>query len=299
MATRCTRFTSLLVFSVCLVGPVTGLAQVDMLQFGTNHTAEMTAHGVTTGWGEMEGDRYRIAGFGDAATWDLSAPDDGIYSLEVVIGIGTARKATVEWVAGGVLQSSGLIVGATSFEIVTNRYPFLVPGGASAVECTIFTPPEASLPSIYSSALYGPGDNAIRFGSDHVVDMASQGMTLIPDGSHTIHPERINCNGDWASVEWHLATRGAGVYSLEAVVGLGSTRKAEIFWGVGGITNSSGEIAGVGDYQVLTNTYPVVVTAGVPTVHCVFDATQGLPAVIAATLGGGPPPLHPTLFVVR
>ena len=295
MAKQRTRFSFLLVLLVYLAGPVTGRAQVDALRFGNDHAADMTAHGVTTGWGIMEASRYLIGGYGDTATWNMSAPNDGIYSLEVVIGIGTARKATVEWVARGVPHSSGLIVGATSFEIVTNRYAFLVPGGASTVQCMIFTPPEESLPSIYSSALYGPGDSAVRFGSNHVVDMASQGTTLVPDGSHTIHPERINCNGDWASVEWYLAAHGAGDYSLEAVVGLGSTRKAEFLWEAGGVTNSSGVLAGAGDYQVMTNTYPVVVPKGVPAVRCVFDAIQGLPAVISATLSGGPP----SLFVVR
>ena len=278
--------TLLCVFAAVAFGAVTSEAQSDSLNFGTDYAAEMAAHNVAYGWGIMEAARYAIGGFGDEATWDMTPSGAGPYALEVVLGIGTARKVTVEWVVNGVTNSSGLLVGGLGFEIVTNRYALTVPSGVSTIECKVFTPPEASTPSIYSSALYA-GDNSVDFGSDHEIDMASQGTTLLPDaGSVTVDADRIACGGDWASVEWDLATAGAGQYALQVGVGIGSSRHAEVSWVVSGVTNFSGVLIGSSGYEEVTNLYAVTIPAGVSTIHCVFDDVLGQASVLDAALLG-------------
>ena len=280
--------TWLCVVAAVALGAVTSEAQSDSLNFGTDYAAEMAAHNVVgPGWGVAEPARIGLGAWGDEMTWDLATSGDGIYSLEAVLGIGTSRKMTVEWVVNGVTNSSGLLVGATAYEVVTKRYAVLVSGGASTVACRIYTPNEGvSTPYILSSTLHGPGDNAVDFGSDHDLDMASQGTRLIPDGSHTVHADRIACNGDWASVEWDLATAGAGSYALQVGVGIGSGRHAEVLWVANGVTNSSGVLIGSSDYEEVTNLYSVTIPAGVTTIHCIFDDIAGQASVLDAALLG-------------
>ena len=134
-------------------------------------------------------------------------------------------------------------------------------------------------------------DGAVDFGTDHPTDMSDHNTQLLPDaGSHAVAADYIGPNGDWASVEWDLATSGAGNYRLDVGMGIGASRQIEMLWVVDGVTNSSGTVVGSGDYEVVTNSYSVTVPGGVSTVHCIFDVVMGLTDLFDATLTLLPPP---------
>ena len=284
MKIRCNGSAVLCVVLALTIGAVTSQAQVDSVTFGTNHTADMTTHGVTVGSGVHEPDRYRLAGFGDTATWNLAPAEAGNYALEATIGIGTGRKATIYWAVNCVTNSSGELVGSGDFEIVTKRFALRVTTGA-VVQCSISSKPgEPGLPSIYSAALHGPMDGVVLFGTDNSADMVTH--NVYDNGTITLLPDHILLNGDWASIEWEMAARGPGNYALEALVGVGTGRKAKLSWTAGEVRGTSGTLSGGSNFDKVTVGLSITVPNGVSAIRFVYDGIEGLASIYNATLQG-------------
>jgi len=263
-----------------------GGAPDSSVQFGSDHEDDMASqkadgHDEVT----MRPDHILINGPWTCLTWELATQGAGNYELEAVLGLGVNRRCEIFWSVDGVTNASGELAGFTNFDILTNRFQVTVPQGVSTIQL-LLEGRTTGLASIYSSRLYGgPLDNALQFGSDHEADMASHKV----DGHEEVAvlPDHISLNGDFATLTWELATQGAGSYTLDAVLGLGSDRRAELFWGVDGVTNSSGDLVVSNAFEIVERRYPVTVPDGVSTIQCLYDGLEGLPSIYSAVLNPG------------
>jgi hypothetical protein len=269
------------IYSSRLIGPADAT-----LLFGTDNSDDMAAHAVNdNATVTASADRLALNGDFGLVNYKLVAPSAGVYTLEVVAGIQTTRAYELFYVIDSVTNSSGVITGAGGFEIATEQFSITIPAGALTIDLIFDS--TLGQPSIYSSRLIGPADATLLFGTDNSDDMAAHAVN--DNATTTTFADRLLLNGDFGLVEWILVPGSAparGTYTLEAVMGLQTTRKAELFWVVNGVTNSSGEEAGPGSFTILTNSYIVEIPAGVSKIELIFDSTLGQPSIYRSTLTG-------------